>query len=172
MNANYQILHKLQMSLRKKKFNKEIYNTHVTILIILKSVNLFSFEKKDEIFLKSSATSIKMKKNEISMTLKFNTLISVVCFEKERLIKFNIKLISIVYSDEKRLIIITENVIIHVLKRAAAKTIEKILLLKQIYREKSIESLIKFVDFMLSDDQFAIDIQSELIIRDKNTMIH
>ena len=130
MNVNYQILYKLQMSLHKKKFNKEIYNAHVTMLIVLKNVNSFNFEKKNEVFLKSNAISIKIKKNKISITLKFNTLISIVCSEKERLIKFNIKLISIVYSDEKQLIMITENVIIHVLKRAATKTIENVLLLK------------------------------------------
>ena len=118
------------MSLRKKEFSKEIYNAHVTILIALKSVNSFNFEKKNEAFLKSSTTSIKMKKSEISMTLRFNTLISIVCFEKKQLMKFNTKLISIVCFDEKRLIIITENVIIHVLKRAIAKTIENALLLK------------------------------------------
>ena len=64
------------------------------------------------------------------MTLKFNTLISVVCFKKKQLIKFNIKLISIVYSDEKQLIMIIKNVIIHVSKRVAMKTIENVLLLK------------------------------------------
>ena len=89
------------MSLRKKKLNKEIHNAHVIILIILKNINLFNFKKKSEIFLKSSATSIKMKKSKILITLRFNTLISVVCFKKKQLIKFNIKLISIVYSDEK-----------------------------------------------------------------------
>ena len=106
------------------------------------------------------------------MTLKFNTLISVVCSEKKWLMKFNTKLISIVCSDEKRLIIIIENVIIHVSKRVAAKVIKSALLLKQAYREKSVESLIELVDFIFSDDQFAIDIQSKLIIRDENTMIH
>ena len=140
------------MSLRKKKFSKEIHNAHVTMLTVLKNVNSFNFEKKNEIFLKSSATSVKIKKSEISMTLKFNTLISVVCSEKKRLMKFNTKLISIVCSDEKRLIMITKNVIIHASKRAAAKAIENALLLKQAYREKSVESLIEFVDFMLSDD--------------------
>ena len=130
MNANRQILYKLQMLLRKKEFNKKIHNAHVTMLIVLKNVNSFNFEKKNEIFLKSSATSIKMKENEISMTLKFNTLISVVCFEKKRLMKFNTKLISIVCFDEKRLIIITENVIIHASKRVATKVIEDVLLLK------------------------------------------
>ena len=89
------------MSLRKKKFNKKIYNAHVTMLTVLKNINSFNFEKKNEIFLKSSATSIRMKKNEISITLKFSTLISIVCFEKKRLMKFNIKLISIVCFDEK-----------------------------------------------------------------------
>ena len=118
------------MLLHKRKLSKKIYNAHVTMLIVLKSVNSFNFEKKNEILLKSSATSIKMKENEILMILKFSTLILIVCSEKKRLIKFNIKLISIVYSDEKRLIIIIENVIIHVLKRAAAKAIENILLLK------------------------------------------
>ena len=140
------------MSLRKKKFNKKIHNAHVTMLTVLKNVNSFNFEKKDEILLKSSATSVKIKKSEISMTLKFNTLISVVCSEKKRLMKFNTKLISIVCSDEKRLIMITKNVIIHASKRAAAKAIENALLLKQAYREKSVESLIEFADFMLSDD--------------------
>ena len=172
VNANRQILHKLQMSLRKRKFSKEIHNAHVTMLIILKNVNSFNFEKKDETFLKSSATSIKMKKNEISMILKFSTLISVVCFEKKQLIKFNTKLISIVYFDKKQLIMITENMIIHALKRAAAKTIENVLLLKQTYYEESTESLIELVDFIFSDDQFVINIRSELIIRDENTMIH
>ena len=62
MNANRQILHKLQISLRKRKFSKEIHNAHVIILIVLKNVNSFNFKKKDEILLKSSATSIKMKK--------------------------------------------------------------------------------------------------------------
>ena len=118
------------MSLCKKKFNKEIYNTHVTMLIVLKNVNSFNFEKKDEILLRSNAISIRIKKNEILMTLRFNTLISVVCFEKKRLMKFNIKLISTVYSDERQLIKITENVIIHASKRVAAKTIENVLLLK------------------------------------------
>ena len=64
MNANRQILHKLQMSLRKKKLNKEIHNAHVTMLTVLKNVNSFNFEKKGEIFLKSSAISIKMKKKQ------------------------------------------------------------------------------------------------------------
>ena len=50
------------MSLRKKKFNKKIHNAHVTILIVLKNINSFNFEKKNEIFLKSNATSTKMKK--------------------------------------------------------------------------------------------------------------
>ena len=36
MNANRQILHKLQISLRKKKFSKEVHNAHVTMLIVLK----------------------------------------------------------------------------------------------------------------------------------------
>ena len=62
MNANRQILYKLQMSLCKKKFNKKVHNAHVTMLTVLKNVNSFNFEKKDEIFLKSSATSTKMKK--------------------------------------------------------------------------------------------------------------
>ena len=172
INANRQILHKLQMSLHKKKLSKEIYNAHVTMLTVLKNVNSFNFEKKSEILLKSSATSIKMKKSKILMTLKFSTLISVVCSEKKRLMKFNIKLISIVYFDEKRLIMIIENVIVYASKRAAIKIIENILLLKQIYREKSIESLKEFVDFMFFNNQFVIDIRSELIIRDENTMIH
>ena len=158
MNANCQILHKLQMSLRKRKFSKKIHNAHITMLIALKNINSFNFKKKDETLLKSSATSTKMKKNEISMTLRSSTLISAVCPEKKRLIKFNTKLISIVCPDEKRLIIITKNVIIHVLKRAAAKTTESVLLLKQTYREKSIESLIELVDSMLFDDQFPINI--------------
>ena len=81
-------------------------------------------------------------------------------------------MISIVCFDEKRLIMIVENVIIYALKRAAAKTIENILLLKQIYCKKLIESLIEFVNFMFFDDQFIINIRSELIIRDKNIMIH
>ena len=118
------------MSLRKKKFNKEIYNAYVTMLIVLKNVNLFNFKKKDEIFLKSSATLIKMKESEILIILKFNTLISVVCFKKKRLMKFNTKLISIVCFNEKRIIMIIENVIIYASKRAAAKTIENVLLLK------------------------------------------
>ena len=76
MNTNRQILHKLQKSLRKKKFNKEIYNVYVTMLTVSKNIISFNFEEKDEIFqLKSSATSIKIKENEISITLKFNTLI-------------------------------------------------------------------------------------------------
>ena len=91
------------------------------MLIALQNINSFNFKKKNEIFLKSSAISTKIKENKISMTLKFNTLISVVCFEKKQLIKFNTKLISIVCFDEKRLIIITENMIIHALKRAATK---------------------------------------------------
>ena len=82
MNANRQILHKLQMSLRKKKFNKEIYNAHITMLTALKSVNSFNSDKKNEIFLKLNAISIKMKESEILMTLRFNTLISVVYFKK------------------------------------------------------------------------------------------
>ena len=86
--------------------------------------------------------------------------------------KFNTKLISIVCFNEKRLIIITKNIIIYALKRVAAKAIENVLLLKQIYREKSIESLIELADLMLSDDQFIIDIQNELIIRDENTMTY
>ena len=130
VNANRQILHKLQMSLRKRKFNKKVHNAHVTMLIVLKNVNSFNFKKKNEILLKSSATSTKMKKNEILMTLKFSTLNSVVCFKKKRLMKFNTKLILIVCFDERRLIIIAENMIIHVLKRAAAKAIEDALLLK------------------------------------------
>ena len=52
------------MSLRKKKFNKKIYNAHVIMLTVLKSVNSFNFEKKNEIFLKSSATSTKIKKKQ------------------------------------------------------------------------------------------------------------
>ena len=75
------------MSLCKEKFNKEIHNAHVTMLIVLKNVNLFNFEKKNEIFLKSSATSIKMKENEILMILRFNTLISVICSEKKTINK-------------------------------------------------------------------------------------
>ena len=118
------------MLLRKRKLSKKIHNAHVTILIVLKNVNSFNFKKKDEIFLRSNVISIKMKKSEILMTLKFNTLISVVCSEKKRLIKFNTKLISIVYSDEKRLIMITKNVIIYASKRAVAKAIENVLLLK------------------------------------------
>ena len=62
MNANRQILYKLQMLLHKKKFSKKIHNTHITMLIVLKNANLFNFKKKGEIFLKSSAISIKMKK--------------------------------------------------------------------------------------------------------------
>ena len=118
------------MSLRKKKFNRKIYNAHIIILIVLKNVNSFNFKKKNETFLKSSAISTKMKENEILMTLKFNTLISIVCFEKKQLMKFNIKLISIVYFDEKRLIMIIKNVIIYVSKRVATKIIENVLLLK------------------------------------------
>ena len=160
------------MSLRKKKFNKKVHNAHIIMLIVLKNVNSFNFKKKNEVLLKSSATSIKMKENKISMTLRFNTLISVVCSEKKQLIKFNIKLISIVYFDEEQLIIIIKNVIIYVSKRVAVKAIENVLLLKQIYYEKSIKLLIEFVDFMFSNDQFIIDIRSELIICDENTMIH
>ena len=130
MNANRQILYKLQMSLRKKKFNKEIHNAHVIMLIVLKIVNSFNFKKKDETFLRSSATSTKMKKTEVLMTLKFNTLISVVCLKKKQLMKFNTKLISIVCFDERRLIMITKNVIIYASKRAAAKAIKNVLLLK------------------------------------------
>ena len=118
------------MSLRKKKFNKEIHNAHVIMLIVLKNINLFNFKEKNKTFLKSSAILIKMKENKISMTLKFNTLISVVYLEKKRLMKFNTKLISIVCFDENQLIIIIENMIIYVLKRAAAKAIENNLLLK------------------------------------------
>ena len=91
------------------------------MLIALQNINSFNFKKKNEIFLKSSAISTKIKENKISMILRFNTLISVVCFEKKQLMKFNTKLISIVCFDEKRLIIITENMIIHALKRAATK---------------------------------------------------
>ena len=130
MNINHQKLHKLQMLLCKKKFNKEIYNAHITMLIALKNTNSFNFKKKNEIFLKSSAISIKMKENKILIILKFSTLISIVYFKKKRLMKFNIKLILIVYFDEKRLIMIIKNVIIHVSKRVATKTIENILLLK------------------------------------------
>ena len=64
MNANCQILYKLQMLLRKRKFSKEIHNTYVIMLIALKNVNSFNFEKKNEILLKSSATSTKMKKKQ------------------------------------------------------------------------------------------------------------
>ena len=99
------------MLLRKKQFNKEVHNTHITMLIILKNVNSFNFEKKSEIFLKSSAISTKIKEKKILIILKFNTLISVVCFKKKQLIKFNIKLILIVYFNEKQLIIIIENII-------------------------------------------------------------
>ena len=67
---------------------------------------------------------------------------------------------------------IIKNVIIYALKRVVTKVIENILLLKQTYREKWIELLIEFVDFMLFDDQFAINIRNELIIHDENTMIH
>ena len=78
MNANRQILHKLQKSLRKGKLNKEIYNAHIIILIAQKSINSFNFEKKGEILqLKSSATSVKMKESEVLITLKSNTLISI-----------------------------------------------------------------------------------------------
>ena len=49
---------------------------------------------------------------------------------------------------------------------------KNILLLKQTYHEKSIESLIEFIDFIFFDNQFVINIQSELITRDKNTIIH
>ena len=67
----------MQKSLRKRKFNKEIVNAHVTILIALKNINSFNFEEKNEIFqLKSNAISTKMKENETLMILKFNTLIS------------------------------------------------------------------------------------------------
>ena len=100
------------------------------MLIALKNVNSFNFKKKDEIFLKSNATSIRIKESEILITLKFNTLISVVCSEKKQLMKFNIKLISIVCFNEKQLIMITKNVIIHASKRAAAKIIKNVLLLK------------------------------------------
>ena len=51
VNANYQILYKLQMLLRKKKFNKEIYNAHVIMLTVLKNVNSFKFEKENKILL-------------------------------------------------------------------------------------------------------------------------
>ena len=76
-------MHKLPILLRKKKFNKEIDNAHKIMLIVLKNINSFHFKKKDEVLLKSSATSIKMRKNKISITLRFNTLISVVYFEKK-----------------------------------------------------------------------------------------
>ena len=42
-----------------------------------------------------------IKKNKILIILKFNILISVVCFKKKQLIKFNIKLILIIYFNEK-----------------------------------------------------------------------
>ena len=71
------------MSLRKKKLNKEIYKIYIIMLIVLKNVNSFNFKKKSEIFLKSSAISIKIKKGKILMTLKFNMLISIVYFEKK-----------------------------------------------------------------------------------------
>ena len=138
---NYQILHKLQMLLRKEKFNKEIYNAHEIIMIVLKSITLINSERKSETFrLKSSVISINLK------------------YDKVFRLKSDTKLISIVCSDEKRLNIIIKNMIIHVLKRAAAKAIENILLLKKAYREKSIESLIELVDSMFSDDYFIIDI--------------
>ena len=128
------------------------------MLIVLKNINSFNFKKKDEIFLKLSAISTKMKEIEILITLKFNTLISIVCFEKKRLIKFNIKLILIVYSDEKQLIMITKNVIIYTSKRVAAKIIKNVLLLKQTYCKKLIESFIKLVDFIFFNNQFVINI--------------
>ena len=78
MNANRQILHKLQESLRKKELNKEIYNAHIIMLTVLKSTNPFSSEEKGEILqLKSSTTSTKMRESETLITLKFNTLISI-----------------------------------------------------------------------------------------------
>ena len=49
MNANCQILHKLQESLRKKELNKKIYNAHIAMLTALKNINSFNFKKKDEI---------------------------------------------------------------------------------------------------------------------------
>ena len=105
------------MSLRKKKLSKEIYNAHVIMLIVLKNVNSFNFEKKGEILLRSSAISTKMKESETLMTLKFSTLISTVCSEKKRLMKFNTKLILIIYFNERRLIMITKNIIIYASKR-------------------------------------------------------
>ena len=57
--------------------------------------------------------------------------------------------------------------------RNEAKTIKKnALLSKKTYYEKLIESLIKFADFILSDDQFVIDIRNELIIHNENIIIH
>ena len=68
---------------------------------------------------------------------------------------------------------IAEIVTTSVQNRNKTKTInENILLLKKTYREKSTESLIKFVDFMFFNDQFVINIQRELIIRDENTIIY
>ena len=62
----------------KKNSIKKIYNAHVTMLTALKNINSFNFEKKNKIFqLKSSATSIKIKKSEVLIILKFNTLISI-----------------------------------------------------------------------------------------------
>ena len=50
MNVNRQILHKLQILLRKKKFNKKVYNVHVIMLTVLKNVNSFNFKKKKKFF--------------------------------------------------------------------------------------------------------------------------
>ena len=68
---------------------------------------------------------------------------------------------------------IAETVAIFAQNRNEAKVInENALLSEKIYRKKLTELLIKFVDFMFSDNQFVIDIRSELIIRDENTIIH
>ena len=71
------------------------------------------------------------------------------------------------------MILITKIIITFIQNRNEAKAInENVLLSKKTYREKSIESLIEFVNFIFSDDQLVIDIQSELIICNENTMIH
>ena len=68
---------------------------------------------------------------------------------------------------------ITRTVATPAQNRNEAKTInENALLSEKAYRENSTESLIEFINFIFSDDQFTIDIRSELIIRDENTMIH
>ena len=71
------------MLLRKKKFNKKVYNAYVTTLIVLKNINSFNSKKKDEILLRLNAISIKIKKSKTLIILKFSTLILIVCFKKK-----------------------------------------------------------------------------------------